>query len=389
MRAFLGLAALAGSYGCGEPEPAQCPLPDSRSFVQVEAIGDLNVARRADGRIACWGYDTSGACAVDFSGAALYPVMSNDVRCLNSLDVDDGASGGLDAWGYPMLWGNEMGSLFGKDEKVIHPLIGPTPMPLLDLSVDSSGVGVVDLSGRVYWRGDHHLDKIVDEGLDDTMQLIELPDPARRVYARAGGLCALTAKGELWCLGYNFSGKFGLGDNPIPETVAGPVVASPTLVDLPEPIVDLVHRVNLVCALGQSGTVYCAGDVPPPGIALGEQHQFVVIETPPASKVKCADHVCGVISGSDLYFFGDPLIYQVVDGEAPKPDSYPATKVDGAGRVADFAFGEWQLCVVDVEGGVQCRGVTKSGDCYSDSEPGWAQPDFDHINAPCDPNAPH
>lgn len=388
MRA-VGVLVLAASFGCDEPEPTRCPLPTSHRFIQIEAVDDLNVARREDGRIACWGYDTSGACAVQFFGDALYPVMSNDVRCLTSLQVGSSASGGLDAWGSPVVWGDEMGRLFNSSDIVIHPQIAPMPGPLLDLNVDSTGVGVVDLLGRVYYRSDHHLDKIVDEGFDYTVELVELPDPGRRVYVNAGGLCALTLRGEVWCLGYNWSGKFGIGGDDIPNGVEDPVVASPTRVSIPEAVVDLVHRVNFICALGASGKVYCAGDVPPPGAPVEDPYHFTLIPTPPASKLKCADQICGVLSGSDLYFFGEPRIYQVVDDGGPMPESNPATKVEDAGRVTDFAFGEAQLCVINDDGGVRCRGAVPSGDCYSDNEPSWAEPDFDHINAPCDPYAPH
>lgn len=177
----LRVASFAVVLGCGDTEVPQCPLPTSHRFVQVETIGELNVARREDGRIACWGYDTSGACAVNFSGDALYPVMSKDVRCLTSLHVNGSASGGLDAWGYPMLWGNQMGELFNDDDIDIHPQVAPIPLPLLDLSVEWSGVAVVDLMGRVYWRGVSHVNDNFGEGRNESVQGIELPDPARRV----------------------------------------------------------------------------------------------------------------------------------------------------------------------------------------------------------------
>jgi hypothetical protein len=77
-----------------------------------------------------------------------------------------------------------------------------------------------------------------------------------RLITRDGTYCAVTNLGDLWCWGEG---------SPIPGTEVREDVPEPVEIETPDPIVDASVVVGGLCALVQTGEVYCTDRVPPSG----------------------------------------------------------------------------------------------------------------------------
>jgi hypothetical protein len=160
------LAALfAAAVGCSEEAPAPCPLEAAKPGVPAQIVADdeLFLVRFTDGRVACFGVDTSGACALGGGGIIAAPLFSEALTCMDQIDLSQ-IGAGRRASGEVLLWGYYAEDLARLNDVDVGRLWPPLPVK----SVHAGPLSVVYVlpSGGAAWHGTHTV--LVEEDWDFT-----------------------------------------------------------------------------------------------------------------------------------------------------------------------------------------------------------------------------
>jgi alpha-tubulin suppressor-like RCC1 family protein len=243
----------------------------------------------------------------------------------------------------------------------------------LDASPLSLATGIVStcallMTGKVQCWGDNEYGQLGTGsagGISGSPQAaVSLPLPASQISSSRFFVCALVNSGEVYCWGDNADGE--IGNN----TAAG-IVPSPALVRLPLPAVKVTAGGAHACALLASGNVTCWGandncqlGVSPCGDTIFSAPAPLVILGEAAVDVAAGeDHTCAVLASGYVMCWGSNDHGQLGIGNAdpmPAPSSTQPVglHVSVSGTAAGVEAGEQSTCVWRVWTAACCAGAT-------------------------------
>ena len=345
--------------------------------VQVSSAATTSCARTADGRVACWGNNSSGQLGVGLIGAQWKHDLSRTARFVPGLDdvVDVDTNGNATCAvrrsGEVWCWGSSSLALVTPEPSTQTCwLYGCEPQPVQILGIDQAvavAVGTSDAcvaraDGSVWcWGSSMAIGSPVDCGGKRSCDQVPprpVPGPSG-VRILDGGMyavCAIDGESRSWCWGSNNWGQLAPND----ERAA----IWPTVVAEGRQDVSVGDAVS--CSVGE-GAVTCAGmgELGLTGATRGKRVHSLVALPELVSSVEVQSQVCALTAAGTLYCWGDNDDRQLGPGRRgpfcgdhlrcdPQPRKVPI------GPVADVGLGE-ATCAAMRDGTVVCMGSDDNG----------------------------
>ena len=352
--------------------------------VDSVAVGSTFVcALRSDGQVWCWGDNEQGQlgdAAAGESRPAPGPVRLDGAPLTGVVEVGAGSSHAcarLDD-GRVVCWGDnssgQRGDAGGPSAAAVTSG-GSVIDDAVGLSVGVSQVCVIRPGGVIECAGLNNSGQLGD-GTDlersgfITVQRDEGGPLGDVTAAQEGSFhgCALATSG-VWCWGRADNGQLGNGATPLAPLAAVPA-ALPDLAS--DGVVDLFVGFQSTCVVRASGGTWCWGEIE--NFALDELIVFVdetqpteLPDLPPAVAVASGiggDHLCVVTSAGELSCFGRNNVGQLGTGttdgrRAPAPMELESGGT--LGGVVSAAASQTVTCAVTMTGGLYCAGTNSSG----------------------------
>jgi hypothetical protein len=251
----------------------------------------------------------------------------------------------IDAVGYPVCeirqsrrvecWGPDLttSSIYFEVRWTPQTVVGLSGT-LAGISVSSNEACVLDTKGTVKCWGARS--PLVDKSPIPIE--IPFPEPVVRVAVGGGEICALSESGTVWCKGNQRSPRRVLDDAIMFDAGS-------------------FH----LCAVKRDGAVYCwglnnydqvGGQPPSPN---GDAVAVRGLPGPAVSVAGGYDNSCAVVSDGSVYCWG----YQkgaTRDPSGADLHSIEARKIDGISEVVQVAGGMWSTCVLTARGAIWCWG---------------------------------
>jgi alpha-tubulin suppressor-like RCC1 family protein len=234
-----------------------CVLP--ANVVEVASGGAFSCGRTADGRVYCWGEDSSGQLgngAPLASSSTAVPVTG----ITNALRISAGVSHAcaLRADRTVVCWGRNNREQLGLGEGMTADQSSPAVVlgitDAVDLSCGGEHTCVVRATGAISCWGRNHKDQLGRSTMDTGV--------AADVFGVTGGVqvacgaahtCVRLGTGSVTCWGHGAAGQLGRGTNPDRSI-------TPTAVMMLPDAIDLDAGYLFTCAVRVGGTVWCWGD---------------------------------------------------------------------------------------------------------------------------------
>jgi alpha-tubulin suppressor-like RCC1 family protein len=252
-------------------------------------------ARKADGSLWCWGFNTQG-------------------------EIGDGT---LD---------------FLKPAPVE---VGSLGSAVMEVALGNLHTCAIKTDGTLWCWGYNHGGQLGDQTTDGPkplpVQVAGLGSNVARVAAGYGHTCAVKTDGTLWCWGANHAGQAGDG------TTDGPKLSPVQVLTLGSTVVEVVAAGEHSCAIKGDGTLWCWGD-------LAESNVPVQIASLGTSVVQVATSqstVCAIKGDGSLWCWqskGEPELVTPLGSNVAQValgwNSLCAAKTNGALWCADWPFGD-------------------------------------------------
>jgi len=292
--------------------------------------------------------------------------------------VPPGSFGRVNAGGYvtcgasptgtAYCWGdNSLGQL-GTEDGSPQRLV-PAAVPALAAeAVERFGVGythacAVTAAGDAWCWGDNWTGQVGDGSFEARPAPVKVERPAGGAWVDVGvGIlhtCALTDGGEAWCWGDNSVGELGNGDDSaMPSAV-------PVRVEAPAGTVFTALSVGGLhtCALTAAGTAWCWGANDSGQLADDSFiNQAAPVEVPDVAFSSLGlglNHSCGVSTAGGVYCWGQNFEGQLGDGT--QEGRTAPTPVSGTLSATAVSAGVSHSCALAPDGRVFCWGSGISG----------------------------
>lgn len=341
-----------GFLSDAEIEPVRVSgLPPMR---QVAAGAEHTCALAVDGRVFCWGRNTSGALGVPVGPLAANPVQ---VLGLDAVAIASGfehscaitrTGGGVYCWG-----SNSEGQIGnGSTDGTVATPTQVSGIVASEIAADSLSTCAV-VGGAVSCWG-------LGSPSNGTPRppLPGVNDLASAELGLAHG-CGVTTTARLYCWGSNEFGQVGLGSLIYPE-------APPTAIQIASPVESVAAGLSHTCAMLANGEPLCWGSNDEGALGRGSNGS-VQIEPRPVAVVGDATkistgkrHACAIEANGELYCWGrndqGQLGLGFLGGDVASPK-----RVGGLGQLTTVAAGDTHTCVLDVDGRVWCWGGNSAG----------------------------
>jgi hypothetical protein len=193
------------------------------------------------------------------------------------------------------------------------------------------------------------------------------------------GLCGRLENGEVYCVGFDPEGSFGLPEAP------NDTVLTATKLEIP-PAVGFAYGFAASCALDADGILRCSGRNHgilglDPSQVPSRRGFDVVPGLPRVDRIKVSDagdRACASVGG-DLYCWG-ANDWGCIQPDGPD-DVYTPTLMEPFHDIVDFTPSE-AICVIRANGSVWCHGdAEQNGACGMPGDGQWAQVKFEGCDA--------
>ena len=353
---FLLVAFASCLCGCGSASTALGPL-SSPGDPKMPPSARLAVASAAsclvltDGRVACWGNNLTGQLGDGTRVSHPRPVLVKDLAGARAVDVSGNHACALLVDGRVACWGSNSAGQIGDGT-----FNGPqhcgrfacsTRAVAVDGVVGATAIAVGgDMScaltsgGVVCWGvvPDPEGGRLI---ASPTPVPIALDNPKAITAGGEGAACALVARGEVQCWGYNTYGEWGNGATDGPRIcVNGPCSAAPMRVRGIKDATTIVAGSYDTCAIVSGGAVECWGSNDDGELGLGNaigpqrcgtKTAWNECSTVPvrvhairrATAVGAGDAACAVILGGQVKCWGENDSGELGIGTTHGPDTCP------------------------------------------------------------------
>jgi len=335
---------------------------------------------RADGNVACWGWNLAGQAGF---GPEVRWLPADVAGVIDADEVSAGAAhtcvrtgGAVRCFGNGTAGELGDGMLLDAIEPVsVLSAEGEALSGIAQISAGAAHTCAVTDDGRVLCWGRNDAGQLGDGGTTDRSMAVQaLISGARSVSAGLRHTCAVTALGTVRCWGANESGQLGTG---LPDPSPSPV----DVVGIDDAIAVGVGRRH-TCALRMGGTVACWGANESGQLGDGTTGPSPV--PVPVAQVSGATalavagagtHACAIADGAGgsgaVWCWGSNLVGQLGDGTTTTRVEPVTTMVEdaiaiGAGGSADDGTGH--SCAVRASGAVVCWGEGALGRLGNDGQ---------------------
>lgn len=250
-----------GQLGRGSLEPQQdhnpAPVLDLSEVLIVEGSSTRFCALTARDQVFCWGHATRYASGVTSEeGVLTKPTQLVDLPAISEVRVGQVHSCALEKDGGVWCWGgNYAGQVGNGGTSVEEP---PARVKGLEkikgIAVGSAVTCSLSNDGTVRCWGAAASGIVPTPEDSITPVVIDGLGPVAAIRVGANNACAIEDSGALKCWGRNRDLQLG------PDIDVEEVVTTPIAMELPEVPVDVQVGRATICALGESGTLYCWGD---------------------------------------------------------------------------------------------------------------------------------
>ena len=326
-RAYCWGSNFHGELGIGSRDQGPHPRPVAVSgglrFAEVRAGAFFTCGRTTDGRIFCWGLNSSGE--IGTGGDNLRYLRPKEVaggRRYTQVRVGHNHACAISNAGIPYCWGDNFAAQLGDGTRVDR--FAPVPIKragqtFVRLSAGASYTCGVTTGDKGYCWGNNTVGQL---GNGNTFRRAT-PTPIagglsfRQVSAGYGHTCGVTTDDRAFCWGANHRGSLGNGsatDSPlVPTAVVGGLRFS-----------GVDPGQEHTCGVTTGNRAYCWGSTQFGQVGLGEgghPEDFAQLTPAPVvggllfdSVTGASTYTCGVTSGNAAYCWGENSIGQLGDG---------------------------------------------------------------------------
>jgi alpha-tubulin suppressor-like RCC1 family protein len=376
-RLFCWGAGGFGRLGTGDSEGSLVPVQETTEaadWAQVSAGSAHTCAVKQDGRLFCWGSNSSGQRGNDEEVDVLLP--SQEVS--GAGDWIQTSAGlfhtcGVKTDGRVFCWGRGSFGRLGNDDTAasLVPVQESTEATdWIQVSAGGAHTCAVKQDGRLFCWGQGSSGQLGRPMQNSVVPVQESTEATDWVEVSAGGAytCALKEDGRLFCWGTNSSGQRGTGDTPSPST---PTQESTGATDWAQVSAGTAHT----CAVKQDGRLFCwgLGTSGQLGNYDNESSPVPVQEATEATdwgQVSAGQrHSCAVKQDGQLLCWGSNEHGQLGTGDRfdrpfPAGEATQATdwvEVTAAGATDNFFVSRSHTCALRGDGRLFCWGSGVSG----------------------------
>lgn len=171
------------------------------------------------------------------------------------------------------------------------------------------------------------------------------------------------AEGHVACAGDNSAGQLGQGTLGVGSATA---LSVPDAAAAGTQVIALAAGTSHTCALSNAGEVRCWGRINGQSDAQGNAvltpSPTVVVGLPSAVEIGAGNaHTCAVAAGGSVWCWGANAAGQQGTGSTSSAFTTAAAQVAGVGNVIALGAGADQTCVVQSDGRVRCWGAGQMG----------------------------
>ena len=316
-----------GQLGIGSRDASPHPRPvavlGGLRFAEIRAGAGFTCGRATDGRLFCWGNNSSGQIGSGGDNPRyLRPKAVAGGRRYTQLRVGHNHACAISTEGIPYCWGNNFAAQIGdgtRENRFAPVAIKRAGQTFVRLSAGASYTCAVTTGNKGYCWGNNTVGQL---GNGNTFRRAT-PTPIagglsfRQVSAGNGFTCAVTTDDRAFCWGANQSGSLGNGSST--ESTLTPVAVVGGLrfsgIDPGE---------QHTCGVTTDNRAYCWGRTQfgRLGIGDGQQPEDFAQPTPAAvvgglrfdAVIAGASSTCGVTTGEAAYCWGTNFAGELGDG---------------------------------------------------------------------------
>jgi len=314
----------------------------------------------ADGRVACWGFNSTGQLGDGTIINSSVPLAVKGISTAIAIAAGFGHSCALLLGGAVKCWGDNGSGQLGD---------GTTTSSSIPASVNgiSTAIGIsagyyhtcaLLVGGRIRCWGSNGSGQLGDGTLINSSVPVSVTGitSATSISAGGGHSCALLAGGAINCWGFNRYGQLGDGtsiNSSVPVSVTGITTATA-----------IAAGDNNSCAVLGGGTVSCWGY----GYSLLDDVGVVVVVFVVVVGVTTAlaitagfHHSCALIAGGTVKCWGSNIYGQLGDGTTTNSNPRVLVVVSAINTAIGIAAGYHHTCAVPAVGQVKCWGENDYG----------------------------
>lgn len=308
----------------------------SRSFLQIDAGGDIVCGRISLGRGYCWGLANVGQIA-SRGDSVCFP----DVAIIVADSSEGTGEGALRCTLLPKRWSQDIQAA--------------------QVSAGDSLGCAVSVQSRGYCWGDNTWGQLGNGSTTNTvftLTTVYTSLPFSSITAGGRHACALSGT-RAYCWGEDAFGQ--LGDaRTINSTTPIPVVNVPS--STPIAFTQISAGYRHTCGVAVGGVAYCWGDNRQGQVGGGAAGGFQDSPTPVSGGLAFAavtagdsSHTCGLTAGGQAYCWGDNAFGQLGNGTTGAPSATPVA-VSGGLSFTQISAGRDYTCALTAGGAIWCWG---------------------------------
>jgi alpha-tubulin suppressor-like RCC1 family protein len=331
-------------------------------------------ALRADRTLVCWGYNNNGQLGIGSSTPGDFrsiPTLVTGLTDAVAINAGFNHTCALKANGSATCWGSNVSGELG-DGTTATRVISTAVIGLTDAVAISAGGNSVEgtyartcalkANGSVACWGDKSYDNTGNSGIQNQLTPALIAGITNTAALSAGGdhICALRNNGSIACWG---DGRFGqLGDGSIGGIQTNLIVVT----GLTDAKVVSASRIYHSCAVKTSGAVVCWGINSSGQLGDGTTVSRTITATvtglTDAVSVVTGDaHSCAIRASGSVVCWGDSNFAQLGDGNVTSPSQSIPVAVVGITDAVELTAGNSHTCARRASGAVLCWGNNSQG----------------------------
>jgi hypothetical protein len=351
---------------------------------EVSVGGGFACALIADGHVECWGYNGSGQLGDGTTVNSSVPVSVSDLSGVTQVSAGEEQACALLGTGHVDCWGgNEYGEL--GDGTILS---SSTPVEVtgisdaIAVSAGERGSCALLLTGEVECWGSNELGQLGNGTTEDSSTPVLVSDLTGAIAISAGaGAAPLYPEVNSSAGGQIDGGELDYAWNPMRENQNQRHSSIPLTMPVAG-VMAVEGGAEHICALEESGDVYCWGDklIGSPNNGIYNEHSEVLTPWEQDDKMTTLSGddwtTCGVVVDGGIECWGDDEDGELGDGVISGEDegSQTPVAVSGISDATEVSAGKDSVCALLSGGDIDCWGGGEDGELGDGSEEPSATP---------------